>query len=292
MERLFDEKFQKKIEYLSFVARRLHRAKVIRRRRRKRIGSGLEFADRRGYEIGDDLRYIDWNCYARMERLLLRLFEEEEEWRVYFLLDVSESMRLGEPRKIDYARLLCVALAFIALGNMDKVGFWLFSDKIEGRLPLAKGKPKIFAIMKFLESASAGGRTDCASSFSQFLPEAERPGVAVIASDFLDYKGAEKGLKLLAYNRFSPFLLHIIDGQERVPAYLSDVKLIDSETAKSHNVTVTPQVRNAYIAEFEKFEQELEQTCVDIDAIRIPADTAVPFEKLVLSALARGEFVK
>jgi uncharacterized protein (DUF58 family) len=292
MEKLFDEKFQKKIEYLSFVARRLHRAKAIRRRPRKRIGTGLEFADRRSYETGDDLRYVDWNIYARMERLLLRLFEEEEEWRVYFLLDVSDSMWLGEPRKIDYARRLCAALAFIALGNMDKVGFWLFSDKIKDRLPLGKGKPKIFTIMKFLESASMGGRTNCASSFSQFLSETERPGLAVIASDFLDYNGCEKGLKVLAYNRFSLFLLQVFDREERSPAFLSDVKLVDVETRDAHDIMISTQVRSAYITEFERFQQELEKTCVDIGAVRIAASTAVPFEQFVLSALAKGVFVK
>ncbi|MFH1423025.1 MAG: DUF58 domain-containing protein [Planctomycetota bacterium] len=291
MKKIFDENFQKKIEYLSFVAQRLHRTKAIRKREKKRVDTGLEFADRRNYETGDDLRYIDWNCYARMERLLVRLFEEEEELRIYFLLDVSDSMWLGNPPKIDYVRQLCAALAFIGLGNLDKVGFWLFSDRIINRFPLGKGKAKIHGITNFLESAKKGGHSDFNSAILQFLSETERPGLAVVASDFLSVD-SKKGLKTLAYNRFNPFLLHIYDKEEDRPTYLYDVKLLDVETGKTQNVSVTPQVRDAYIAEFKIFEQELEKISAEISAVKIAAETTVPFDKLVLSALERGLFVK
>ena len=130
---IFDRDFMKKLEYLAIVARRLYRVKV-KPRRRKIVGTGLEFADRRKYEYGDDFRYIDWNFYARMERLFVRLFEEEQEMPVYFLLDSSRSMQVGSPPKIDYARRATAALAFLGLSNLDRISIWSFSNSLGTRV--------------------------------------------------------------------------------------------------------------------------------------------------------------
>jgi uncharacterized protein (DUF58 family) len=287
---LFGADFMKKLEYLATVARRLYRLK-LQPRRRKRIGTGLEFADRRDYEFGDEIRYIDWNFYARMDRLLVRLFEEEQEMSVYFLLDCSDSMLLGSPSKFDYARKALAALAYLALANLDRVSVWGFSGSLDEYLAPKKGKAQIFAVTEFLGKLRARGGTDSAASFSSFVSKAGRPGLAVIMSDFFDPSGYQKGLKTLFHNKFDLFLLHIHDARDAAPDFLSDVRLIDSETGEVRNLTVNSRIREAYAREFAVFQKEIETFATGHGAGWLTAPTSVPFDELVLKVLRLGEFV-
>ncbi len=289
-QQLFNKEFMKKLEYLATVARRLYRMK-IRSRRRKRIGTGLEFADRRGYEHGDDIRYVDWNFFARMERLLVRLFEEEQEMMVYFLLDSSESMAVGSPPKFDYARRALAALAYLGLANLDRISVWPFSDRIDDYLSPKKGRAQIFAITEFLENLKAGGATDFASSCASFVSKAPRPGLAVVLSDFFVSSGYEQGLKALFHNKFDLFLVNVYDGRDASPDFLSDVKLVESETGRYRNLTVNSRLREAYAREFAVYQKEIETFAAKHNAGWLAAPTSVPFEEMVLKVLKMGEFV-
>jgi uncharacterized protein (DUF58 family) len=289
-EQLFGKDFMKKLEYLATVARRLYRMK-IKPRRRKRVGTGLEFADRRDYEFGDDFRYIDWNFYARMERLLVRLFEEEQEMSVCFLLDSSRSMRGGSPAKFDYARRALAALSFLGLANLDKISVWSFSSDIISFLSPKKGKAQIFTITEFLERLSPDGVTDFAASSSSFVSKAGRPGLAVILSDFFDPEGYEKGLKTLLHTKFDIFLLHVFDSRDATPDFLSDARLIDSETGESKEVTVNSKIREVYEREFGIYQKEIEAFATRHGAGWLKAPTSLPFEEMVLRVLRLGEFV-
>lgn len=289
-EQLFDQDFMKKLEYLATVARRLYRLKV-RPRRRKRIGTGLEFADRRGYEYGDEIRYIDWNFYARMERLLVRLFEEEQEMSVYFLLDSSQSMLGGTLVKFDYARRALAALAYLGLANLDRISIWSFSEDIGQYLSPKKGKAQIFLVTEFLEGLRASGTTDLGTACASFVSKATRPGLAVLLSDFFDPAGYEKGLEVLLHNKFDLFLLHVFDARDAAPDFLSDVRLLDNETGESLNVTVNSRLRNAYAREFSHFQKEIEAFAARHRAGWLAAPTSLPFEEMVLQVLRLGEFV-
>src|SRR5918911_875370 len=107
---IFDDEFQRKLEYLAIVSRKVFAGRMRAERRTKKSGSGIEFADHRDYNPGDDFRYLDWNVYQRFGRLLLRLYEEEEDLSIYLLVDSSRSMGFGAPSKFDQARRLCAAL--------------------------------------------------------------------------------------------------------------------------------------------------------------------------------------
>jgi uncharacterized protein (DUF58 family) len=290
VEQLFGQDFMKKLEYLATVARRLYRLKV-RSRRRKRIGTGLEFADRRDYEYGDDFRYIDWNFFARMERLLVRLFEEEQEMSVYFLLDTSRSMLGGSPRKFDHARRALAALAYLGLANLDRVSVWSFASDLGPFLSPKKGKAQIFSITEFLSKLRAGGATDFSASCSSFVSKAGRPGLTVVISDFFDGASYEAGLKALFHNKFDLFLIHVYDSRDSMPDFLSDVRLVDSETGESRNLTVNTRLRGAYEKEFAIYQKEIEAFATRHGAGWLAAPTALPFEEMVLRVLRLGEFV-
>src|SRR5688572_10543004 len=137
---LFDDEFLKKLEYLSVVSKRIFAGQFKAERRTKRRGTGLEFADYRQYVAGDDFRHLDWKAYLRLNKLILRLFEEEEDLPIYFFLDVSQSMTYRKPPKLDYARRVAAALCYIGLSNLDRVRMVAYASKIKGEVPPQRGK--------------------------------------------------------------------------------------------------------------------------------------------------------
>src|SRR6186713_3413162 len=154
---LFDSDFLSKLEYLSLVSRRIFRGSLLAQRRTMQFGGGIEFAEHREYSAGDDLRYLDWNIYARHGDLLLKRFQEEEDLHVYFLLDCSRSMGFGNPPKFDLARQVTAALAYIALADLDRVAVLAFSQGVVAEFPLTRGKARILPLMRFLEGLEVAG---------------------------------------------------------------------------------------------------------------------------------------
>src|SRR5436309_6958225 len=140
MSTLLDPPFLGKLEQLSLVSKKLFAGQLKGEKRSTRRGISVEFADYRDYSAGDDLRYVDWNTYARLEKLFLKLFVEEEDLHVYLLVDASRSMAYGAPPKFDYARKIAAALGYIGLSNFDRVGATVFTDRMLHHLPPVRGK--------------------------------------------------------------------------------------------------------------------------------------------------------
>src|SRR6187399_2629552 len=152
---LFDDDFQRKLESLAIVSRRIFAGRLRAERRSKKRGSGVEFADHRDYVPGDDFRQIDWNVYQRFGRLLVRLFEEEEDLSIYFIVDCSGSMAFGTPSKLDQARRLCAALAYVGLANLDRVTVVAAHENGGSVMPGTRGKNRIFKVFQYLEQLEA-----------------------------------------------------------------------------------------------------------------------------------------
>jgi hypothetical protein len=129
-DELFDDEFQRKLDYLALVSRRVFSGRMRAERRTKKSGSGVEFADHRDYQPGDDFRYLDWNVYQRFERLLLRLYEEEEDLAIYFIVDTSASMGFGDGEEAPLRQAVCAALAYVGLANLDRVSIVSTSDQV------------------------------------------------------------------------------------------------------------------------------------------------------------------
>src|SRR5262249_2344470 len=186
---LFDDRFLNKLEHLSFISKRLLAGELMAERKSRKRGSGLEFADYRSYVSGDDFRHLDWKAYLRLNRLILKLFEEEQDLPIYFFVDSSQSMNFGRPAKLDYARRVAAALCYIGLANLDRVNLISFADGVKDELPPQKGKGRIFKIFRFLTDAAPSGKTNSKASFSAYCTKARRRGLAVVVSDFLDHEG-------------------------------------------------------------------------------------------------------
>ena len=291
-EDLFDEAFLKKLEYLHIVSKKVFTGQVRAERRTRKVGSGIEFADYRDYAPGDDLRYLDWNIYSRMDKLVLRLFEEEEDLYIYLLLDVSDSMGLGQPAKLRYAQQVVAALCYVGLANLDRVSVIPFCHKLKGRLPPARGKGRIFKVFEFLRGISCGGATGLSDAMRAFVHQNKRRGLAVVVSDFYDPQGYEEALNLLRYNRFEPFAIQIYDEAEARPKLKGDLQLIDCETSEVREVTISPRVLQAYARAHASYCDALADFCVARQIPYFRAPTGQPFDELVLQVFRKGGFLR
>jgi uncharacterized protein (DUF58 family) len=290
---LFDERFLKTLEHLHMVSRKVFSGNLRAERRTRKVGSGIEFADHRTYARGDDFRYIDWNLYGRLDKLLLRLFEEEEDLAIYILIDVSDSMSIGSPLpKLHYAMQIGAALTYVGLANLDRVAIIPFSDRLIDRLPPSRGKNRIFRVFDFLRKCDIGGKTRLAECMKDFVTQNKRRGLAVVISDFYDPVGFEQGINTLRYHKFEPFILQAYDLREASPALHGDLTLVDCETGDTREVTVSKSLLEAYEREHEKYCKELEAYCTKYALPFFRTHTTIPFDELVLKIFRSGGFLR
>lgn len=288
MADLFDPAFLKKLETLTLVARQLFRGGDRGDRRSTAHGASVEFADFRPYVQGDDFRRIDWNAYAKFESLMLRLFVEEQELAVHLLLDCSASMDFGDPLKFDFSRRLAAALAYIALANTDKVTFTPVAVDTETDTFLGaasgtmRGKPGILRLMDTLGSLRAGGRTDLNASLSRFTVRTRRAGLVIVISDFLSEPGYEEGIKRLRYAKHEVVMAQVLSPQELKPELLGDVRLVDAETDAGVDVSANRATLTAYAKRLGVFLSDIQSFAHAHGCSYLLANTATPFEELVL----------
>jgi uncharacterized protein (DUF58 family) len=280
---LFDSTFLSKLEYLSLVSRRIFRGSLLAQRRTMQFGGGIEFADHREYAAGDDLRYLDWNIYARHGELLLKRFQEEQDLHVYFLLDCSRSMAVGDPAKFDLARQVTAALAYIALADLDRISVVAFADRIIEDFPLTRGKARILSLLDFLDGLEPqGADTDLGQSVREFLRRKQRSGLAVVVSDLFSPGGYEPGLDQLRHRRYEPHVVQLHDPQEAEPGFLGDVELFDVENDSTRKVTVTESNLRTYRRIFTDFQQRVAKYCRNYGIGCTQSNTRIAFDDLVL----------
>jgi uncharacterized protein (DUF58 family) len=289
---LFDDEFQRRLETLALVSRRVFAGRMRAERRTRKKGSGVEFADHRDYVPGDDIRSIDWNVYQRFGRLLVRLYEEEEDLSIYFLLDCSASMGFGDKQKFDQARRLVAALAYVGLANLDRVTIVAVTDSVLRRMPATRGKGRIFRVFRFLRELVPRGRTDLSEALRTFAAEHKRRGLAVLVSDLYDPAGFERGINVLRFEGFEPYVVHITDSREATPDLAGDVLVYDCETGDEREVTVTPAVLTRLGQAFHGYQGGIERFCREKQVPYLAADALLPFDQIVLRAFRQGGFLR
>lgn len=289
---LFDDDFQRRLDTLAIVSRRVFSGRMRAERRSKRKGTGIEFADHREYTPGDDFRHIDWGIYQRFGRLLIRLYEEEEDLSIYFIVDCSRSMGFGDGRKFDQARRLAAALAYVGLANLDRVTIVGIGDGVVARMPTTRGKNRIFRVLNFLRELKADGATDLRDALRTFVAQHKRRGLCILISDLYDPAGFEGGINVLRYNKFEPYVLHVVDPAEAHPPLRGDVRLYDCETGDEREVTVTEDVLKRMASAFEDYKADAQRFCVKYRVPYFCAPVDVPFDELVLRVFRSGGFLR
>ena len=290
---MFDSDFLKQLEYLSLLSKRMFQGQLLAQRRTMQTGGGIEFSDHREYMHGDDLRYLDWNVYARHGDLLLKRFQEEEDLHVYLLLDASQSMQVeepqgeqGDPPKFTLARQIAAALAYIALADLDRVSIYAYADGVQVSMPLVRGKDQILSVLRFLEGLKCRGeKTDLRRAVGEFVSRAPRTGLAIVISDLFDQDGFRDGIDRLRYAKFEPHVIQIHTNQEADPKLLGDVQLVDCETGTEKKVTVTERKLRQYKELFSAFVQDVETYCRTQGLAHTRTTTDVPFDAVLLKMM-------
>jgi len=281
----FSNAFLLQLERLSFISRRTRVGRVKGERKSPRRGSSVEFADYRPYEIGDDLRYVDWNAFGRLNRLYLKLFVDEEDLCVHLILDGSASMDFGTPNKFRYGVRLAAALAFIGFTNLERVGVAVFRDRVsEGWLP-TRGRNQFLPMAEFLAGIVPAGPTRFSQSLTQYALRAKDSGVAIVVSDFLDPEGYESGLRALMERRFDIHVIHLLSSDELHPSFGGDLELVDAESGEVREVSVDAETLRAYERQLAGFLAGIEGFCraKEINYQRVATD--VGLEDLLLRRL-------
>ncbi len=284
-QELLSADFLAQLERLSLLSRRSFKGRVKGERRSPRKGISVEFSDFRPYGVGDDLRYVDWNVYARLDRLYLKLFVDEEDLCLHLLVDGSASMGFGQPPKLDHAARLAGALGFVGLVGLERVGVGVVRDRMaEGFMP-ARGRGQILPLMDFLGRLRAGGATSLNDGLAAYALRSREAGLAVLISDLMDPGGYERGLKALLERRFDVHVVHVLSADEMNPSFGGDLRLLDSETDEIRDLTLDGEALRAYYQRLREFMERAEQFCRtnEIAYHRVVTDT--PVEEFMLRQL-------
>jgi uncharacterized protein (DUF58 family) len=293
----------RRLEQFQLLASRRAKSSAKGERRSKARGQSVEFADHRNYVHGDDFRHLDWNLYGRLERLFLKLYEEERELPVRIFLDSSESMTFGEPRKFDFARQVAAAIGYVALCGFDRVSVIPFpgpnaetpqsmsSQELaaRGALRSVRGKRSTMDFFQNLAALNAGGAANLNESLRRGALEARQAGVAVVLSDCLDPAGYEAGLTALVGRGFQVDLVQVLSPEEISPSTFGDLRLVDSETGGMQEVTFGRYRMKAYQQTLQNFIQRLREYCQGRGINFFTASSKTPLEELLLRQLRQAE---
>jgi uncharacterized protein (DUF58 family) len=282
---LLTKDFLARLETLEIVSRRLRRGRFRGERRSARRGASVEFADHRPYGTGDDLRFLDWNLYARLEILMTKLFHDEEDLSVHLVLDRSASMDFGEPSKVLQARRVLAALGYVSLLGNNRVSLWspgADGDVEQRDLRSARSAPRLFEV---LESAPAGGATGLDEPLRRWVSTRRPRGLIVLASDLLHRDGAWEHLRVLVRGGLEAHCVRVLSPGETEPQIEGDLRLVDSEDASGVDVTVTPRLLQLYQQARADYDRRLDEFCRSRAITLVPCSTADPFEALVLDVL-------
>jgi uncharacterized protein (DUF58 family) len=287
-ETFFDTAFLHKLERLRLVAKRLSWAALKGEHAVSRKGFSLEFSDYRRYQPGDDLRYVDWNIYRRLERLLVKVFTAEEEMNIYLLVDTSRSMAMGAegtPTKLDYAKKVAAALGYIGLKNLDRVGGAAFSEALQKPLTLGRGRKQILSLFRFLNKLRSGGETHLHAAVHAFTNLFPHPGFVVILSDLFDPAGWRRALEELTVKGHQLLVIHIVDETELQPKAWGDVALMDVEGGRERKFFLDDGLVRRFQAELAVYFKEIEGVCASRHIDYLRTSTQVPFDEFVLQTL-------
>ncbi len=294
---IFDETTLRKLNQLALVASKVRSGVLKGERRSTKRGTSIEFADYRDYTPGDDLRRLDWNVYARLERPFIKLLEEEEDLAVHILIDASKSMDWGAEaqHKFSYALKLAAALGAVALGAGDYLTVAVLRTTralAPAQYGPARGQQHLMRLLTFLEPQTCSGTTDLNQMLRDYTLAARRPGLTFLISDLFSPGGFEAGLNQLLSRGYDLSLIHLLAPDELNPPLAGDLRLIDIETDFGQDVSLDAGLRELYRRRLQAWQNEVQVTCGKRGVRYLPITTAYPWDELVLLDFRKAGIVK
>jgi len=296
----------RRLEQFQLLAARRSKSSAKGERRSKARGQSVEFADFRNYVAGDDFRYLDWNLYGRLDKLFLKLYEEERELPVRIFLDATESMTFGTPPKFDFARQVAAAAGYVALCGFDRVTVHVFLEldpaapnvdaaalsaemAARGGLRAVRGRKSSLQFFQNLSSLTARGAADLNEGLRRGALASRQTGVAVVLSDFLDPAGYETGLNALVARGFQVNAIQILSAEELNPGAYGDLRMVDCETGAVQEVTFGKYRLKAYQQTVQNYCQRLREFCQGRGMSFFSVSSETPLEQLLLKQLRQAE---
>jgi uncharacterized protein (DUF58 family) len=280
------------LERLELVSRKIFRGRLKGERRSTRKGQSVEFADFRNYVPGDDLRFIDWNTYARLDRLFLKMFMEEEDLHFYAVIDSSASMDFGQPTKLYYAKQLAAALGFIALVRGDRVKIQALGRTAGLAAPVLRGRRSLWRMLEHLEGLQPNEPVPLSEGLKHFCLQNSGKGIVVLISDLMDKEGYEAAIRYLLAQDMDIYVVHVLSAEELDPDLQGDLRLIDCEDGDVAEVTVTGPLLTRYKQTLNAFVNSAREFCTRRGIVYLLARNQVPVDQLVTGYLRQRGLVR
>jgi uncharacterized protein (DUF58 family) len=294
----FDEKTRRKLEQVMLLSSRARAGAMKGERRSTRRGTSIEFADYRDYTPGDDLRRLDWNIYARLERPYIKLLEDEEDLAVHVLLDTSASMDWPEEdgeadhNKLVFGKRLAAGLAYTSLTTNDRMTLTAISDRGAKAFGPARGRARGLAMLNFLGKLDSGGITDLNPVLNDYALRGSRPGLLFVISDMFSPSGHMDGVNALLGKGHEVVLLHLLSPDEIDPPLAGDLRLVDVETGAGQEVTLDGGMREIYVQRLEAWREDIRREVMRRGGHYIFIDTSQPWERFILQDMRRMGLIK
>jgi uncharacterized protein (DUF58 family) len=284
---VFDEGFLRQLERLLLIMKRPVRGGLKGGRRSMKRGQSVEFADFRDYSLGDDLRQLDWNVLARLEKLFIKLYVEEEDVTISFLLDCSASMAAGQPSKLLFAKRAAAALGYIGLASEDRIALTALAGRAGRRQVALRGSGRVFRLLSALSSIDAAdGPTDLLAAARHAAAQLTGRGVIVLISDLLD-PAADKVIRDLAATGSELIVLHVLSPEELDPTLEGDVRLVDVESGDGLDVTIDLATIDDYKGRLAAWQEAFADLAARRGATYVTVPTDLPLADLVFAELRR-----
>ena len=295
---LIPENIRRRLEPLMLQARKVRAGAIKGDRRSTKRGTSIEFADYRNYVAGDDLRQLDWNIYARLERPVIKLLEDEEDLAVHLILDASASMDFPpeaeqDQHKLLYAKRIIAGLAYVSLSSNDRLVLTAVNDRGVATFGPVRGRAQGIAMLRYIQEIAADGITDLDAALGDYALRARRPGLTLIISDMFSYEGRYlDGLNALLSRGHEVAFVHVLAPEEVQPPVTGDLSLIDVETEAKQEVTLDGTMLGIYQQRLTAWRDEIRDECLRRGAHYFPLVTDTPWERLILSDMRRVGLVK
>jgi len=293
MRQLIDDAFLRQLSRLRFITKGRRQGHLSGTHASPRAGVSLEFADYRPYTPGDDFRYVDWNVYGRLDRILVKRFVHESDLPIYLLVDFSASMGIGSPPKAFYAARLAAALAYLGLRGLDRVGAYPFNDRVSpSAVPPRHGMRQMSHILRALLDANAEGETSIDRAVDELLTRTRECGLVILISDFLTDNGYREGIARLCHRGDEGIAIQVLDPAELHPTGTGTTELIDVESKRQTVLTVGRSTLAAYETRFRQHQAALRAFLLERGIPYFLGATDRPVVRLIHEDLRRGGVLK
>ncbi|MDE7423507.1 MAG: DUF58 domain-containing protein [Lachnospiraceae bacterium] len=286
-EKLFDGAFFSKLATLRMSSKMKMTAGMSGGRKSSMKGNSVEFSDFREYILGDDIRKIDWNAYGRMDRLFIKLFQEEKEGVFRIFVDGSKSMDYGEKKKSILARRIAGMLSYIVLNNLDRVYLTKLGD---GALQPGKGmtgRQSFQKILLALENMTFEGNSSLYEGIQKCKISGH--GITILISDFFNEEELEPMLRYLVYQKQEIILIHTLAAEEIDPDLEGHLNLIDMESRKDLRVSMSGSVLKKYQKTLHAFQERLIELSRKYQAHYMFVSTEDALDKFIFEGIRSGQ---